>query len=149
MLCIDNSVYIINPLNNKYTTQNSLLIKTLSCFIQIILYNLLKWEAKMLKRYQVLLPDWLENYITQIAELFDLSFSEMIRLEICFSILSSTKSLYPKYKMEITPKEILDSAQDKKEMEEEEKHRLFSKIYFETRKAAEYRLPKLMKQKKE
>ena len=149
MLCIDNSVYIINPLNNKYTTQNSLSIKTLSCFIQIILYNLLKWEAKMLKRYQVLLPDWLENYITQIAELFDLSFSEMIRLEICFSILSSTKSLYPKYKMEITPKEILDSAQDKKEMEEEEKHRLFSKIYFETRKAAEYRLPKLMKQKKE
>jgi hypothetical protein len=149
MLYIDNSAYIINLLNNKYTTQNSLSIKTLSCFIQIILYNLLKWEAKMLKRYQVLLPDWLENYITQIAELFDLSFSEMIRLEICFSILSSTKFLYPKYKMEITPKEILESAQNKKEMTVEERHRLFSKMYFETRKAAEYRLPKLMKQKKE
>ena len=65
----------------------------------------------MLKRYQVLLPDWLESYITQIAELFDLSFSEVIRLEICFSILSSTKFLYPKHKMEITPKEILESAQ--------------------------------------
>jgi hypothetical protein len=149
MLCIDNSAYIINSLNNKYTTQNSLSIKTLSCFIQIILYNLLKREAKMLKRYQVLLPDWLESYITQIAELFDLSFSEMIRLEICFSILSSTKFLYPKYKMEITPKEILESAQNKKEMTVEERHRLFSKMYFETRKAAEYRLPKLLKQKKE
>jgi hypothetical protein len=102
----------------------------------------------MLKRYQVLLPDWLENYLTQIAELFDLSLSEIIRLEICFSILSSTKSLYPKYKMGITPKEILESAQDRKEREEEEKHRIFSKIYFETRKAAEYRLPKLIKQRR-
>jgi hypothetical protein len=51
--------------------------------------------------------------------------------------------------MEITPKEILESAQEKKEMTVEERHRLFSKMYFETRKAAEYRLPKLMKQKKE
>jgi len=102
----------------------------------------------MLKRYQVLLPDWLENYIIQIAELFDLSFSEIIRTEICFSILASTKSLYPKYKMEITPKEILEIAQNQQVAEEEDKHRFLSKLYFETRKAAEYRLPKLMKQKK-
>ena len=103
----------------------------------------------MLKRYQVLLPDWLENYIIQIAELFDLSFSEIIRLELCFSILSSTKSFYPKYKMGITPKEILESAHGQKEAkEEEEKHRFMSKIYFETRKAVEYRLPILKKQKK-
>ena len=102
----------------------------------------------MLKRYQVLLPDWLEDYIIQIAELFDLSFSEIIRLELCFSILSSTKSFYPKYKMGITPKEILESAHGQKEAEEEEKHRYMSKIYFETRKAVEHRLPILKKQKK-
>ena len=101
----------------------------------------------MLKRYQVLLPDWLENYIVQIAELFDLSFSEIIRLELCFSILSSTKSFYPKYKMGITPKEILESAHGQKEVKEEEKHQFMSKIYFETRKAVEYRLPILKKQK--
>jgi hypothetical protein len=102
----------------------------------------------MLKRYQVLLPDWLENYIIQIAESFDLSFSEIIRLELCFSILSSTKSFYPKYKMGITPKEILESAHGQKEGKEEEKHRFMSKIYFETRKAVEYRLPLLKKQKR-
>lgn len=102
----------------------------------------------MLKRYQVLLPDWLENYIIQIAESFDLSFSEIIRLELCFSILSSTKSFYPKYKMGITPKEILESAFSQKEGKEEEKHRFMSKIYFETRKAVEYRLPILKKQKR-
>ena len=102
----------------------------------------------MLKRYQVLLPDWLEDYIIQIAKLFDLSFSEIIRLEICFSILSSTKSFYPKFKMGITPKEILESAHSHKGAEEEEKHRYMSKIYFETRKAVEHRLPILKKQKK-
>jgi hypothetical protein len=104
----------------------------------------------MLKRYQVLLPDWLESYIIQIAELFDLSFSEIIRLELCFSILSSTKWFYPQYKMGITPKEILESALGQKEVreEEEKKHRFMSKIYFETRRAVEYRLPILKKQKK-
>ena len=102
----------------------------------------------MLKRYQVLLPDWLEDYIKQIAELYDLSFSEILRAEICFSILSSAKLLYPKYKMEITPTEILELSLGQKEVEEEEKHRLLSRIYFETRKAVEYMLPKLKKQKK-
>jgi hypothetical protein len=102
----------------------------------------------MLKRYQVLLPDWLEDYITKIAESFDLSFSEIIRLELCFSILSSTKEFYPKYKMGITPKVILESAHGQKEVKEEEKHRFMSKIYFETRKAVEYRLPLIKKQKK-
>ena len=102
----------------------------------------------MLKRFQVLLPDWLEDYITEIARLFDLSFSEIIRLELCFSILSSTQAFYPKYKMGITPKEILDSLIGQEEVKEEEKHRYMSKLYFEARKAVEYRLPILKKQKK-
>lgn len=102
----------------------------------------------MLKRYQVLLPDWLENYIKQIAELYDLSFSEIIRSEICFSILSSTRLLFPEYKMEITPKEVLELSIGQKEVGEEEKHRLLSKIYFETRKALEYMFPKVKKTKK-
>jgi hypothetical protein len=97
----------------------------------------------MLKRYQVLLPDWLENYIVQIAELYDLSFSEIIRSEICFSILSSTKLLFPEYKMEITPKEVLELSIGQNKVGEEEKHRLLSKIYFETRKALEYMFPKV------
>jgi len=99
----------------------------------------------VLKRYQVLLPDWLESYIIQIAELYDLSFSEIIRSEICFSILSSIKLLFPEYKMEITPKEVLELSTGQKEVETEEKHRLLSKIYFETRKALEYMSPKIKK----
>lgn len=41
----------------------------------------------MLKRYQVLLPDWMEEYIKYLVDKYDLSFSEVIRGEICIAIL--------------------------------------------------------------
>jgi len=50
--------------------------------------------------------------------------------------------------MEITPKEVLELSIGQKEVGEEEKHRLLSKIYFETRKALEYMFPKVKKTKK-
>ena len=50
--------------------------------------------------------------------------------------------------MGITTKEIIESAFGQKKEKEEEKYKFMSKIYFETRKAVEYRLPTLKKQKK-
>jgi len=96
----------------------------------------------MLKRYQVLLQEWLEDYIKHIVEKYDLSFSEVIRLELCFSILSSSAYHYPEFKLGITPQEILKSAKKEAQsgMDREKIHRILSKIYFETRKAAEFRL---------
>jgi len=45
--------------------------------------------------------------------------------------------------MEITPKEVLELSIGQNKVGEEEKHRLLSKIYFETRKALEYMFPKV------
>ncbi len=94
----------------------------------------------MLKRYQVLLPEWLEENIKYIADEYDLSFSEIVRGEICFATLTALMHLYPEYKADITTEEILDrfknQTQDK--LEREDLHRILSKIYFETRKAVEY-----------
>ena len=102
----------------------------------------------MLKRYQVLLPDWLGDYIKSLVDLYDLSFSEIIRTEICMAILNSTASLYPKYKSGITSKEIyrLMKEEAQKNIEREDTHRILSKIYSETRKAIEYRMAKEKKQ---
>ena len=104
----------------------------------------------MLKRYQVLLPDWLGNYLKYIVDKHDISFSEAIRLEVCFSVLSSVTNLYPGYKPGVTPLEILESY--KKEAQSginvAEMHRIMSNIYFEARKAAEYRLDKGKKPEK-
>lgn len=61
----------------------------------------------MLKRYQVLLPDWLEEHVKFLADKYDLSFSEIIRGEICFSTLSAVMHLFPEYKPGMTPEIIL------------------------------------------
>lgn len=104
----------------------------------------------MLKNYQVLLPDWLEGYIQYLADRYDLSFSEIIRSEMCFSIPVTMPSIYPEFKPGITVQELFklrkEYSQDIKEREE--MHRLMSKLYFETRKAVEYRLAKEKKLKK-
>ena len=105
----------------------------------------------MLKRYQVLLPDWLEDYVKLVADKYDLSFSEVLRTMLCNWILTAMPSVYPELKLGISPEEIYEmiksEAQDN--MEREDIHRGLSKIYFETRKAVEYRIAQEKKQKKQ
>ena len=94
----------------------------------------------MLKRYQVLIPDWLEKHLQYLCSMFDLSFSEIIRGQICFSTLNAILNLHPEYKPDIEPEEIMQmfKSQDKNKLDRSEMHRILSKIYFETRKATEY-----------
>jgi hypothetical protein len=104
----------------------------------------------VLKRYQVLLPDWLEDNIKLSAERFDLSFSEVIRAKICAAILAAVPKVHPEYEPGLTFEEIMDmfTGVTSVKMEREDIHRMLSKIYFETRKAAEYRMSKESGQKK-
>jgi len=104
----------------------------------------------VLKRYQVLLPDWLEDYVKLLAGKYDLSFSEIIRTIMCNWILASVPILYPELKLGIMPKDILEmvKAEANINMESEDVHRILSKIYFEARKAAEYRMAQEKKKKK-
>lgn len=104
----------------------------------------------MLKRYQVLLPDWLEDYIKILVAKYDLSFSEVIRTMICNWILASMPNIYPELKLGISPKDIYEmvKAEAQDNMEREDVHRMISKIYFESRKAAEYGMAQEKKQKK-
>ena len=103
----------------------------------------------MLKRYQVLLPDWMEDYIKYLVDKYDLSFSEVIRSEICIAILSAVSKLYPELKLDITAEDVFKMVEKdiQEGLEREEEYRMLSKIYHETRKAVEYRLKK-EKQKK-
>lgn len=95
----------------------------------------------MLKRYQVLLPDWLEDYIRHGVARYGFSFSEIIRLEMCFSILSFIEELNPEYKPKVSVRDILKivNKSAKGEKEKEELKRFVSLVYYETRKAIEYR----------
>jgi len=96
----------------------------------------------MLIRKQVLITDWLNDYITYLAELYDVSYSEVVRLGLCFEFITTIKELYPKSECEINRKELLNllqkTLQEKKTTEEA--HRFISKLYFESRKAIEFRM---------
>ena len=98
----------------------------------------------MQKRYQVLIPDWLEEYIKWGVKKYKLSFSELIRLEICQAVIAMITARYPEYKAGFSMKDILNgiSQFEKGKMNPEDMDRIISTIYFEARKAIEYRFSK-------
>lgn len=98
----------------------------------------------MLKKYQVLIPEWLEEYIILLAAKYDLSFSEIIRSEVCFSILCTVTHFFPDFKSSLKPQELLEMMSEKfaDDVERGEMYRFLSKMYFEARKAVEHRLSK-------
>jgi len=98
----------------------------------------------MLKRYQVLLPDWLEEYLKFLVDQYDTSFSEALRVELCIAVLCMVPRLFPEYKTGTTADEIAKcvNQNQEQEMDQDERHRNLSKIYFEARKAIEFRLKK-------
>ncbi len=103
----------------------------------------------MLKRHQVLLTEWLAEYIWYIAEKYDLSFSEVIRMMLSIQFLRMIIEISPHYKSSVKQKEMIKTIKHitSHKMDEEIMHRLLSKLYFEARKAVEFRLTELGKQK--
>ncbi len=104
----------------------------------------------MQKRYQVLIPDWLEEYIKWGVKKYGLSFSELIRLEICQAVIAYISHRYPEYKSGFTMKDFLKiiGQFEKGKLDPEDLDRIISKIYFEARKAIEYRFSKENNSKK-
>jgi hypothetical protein len=103
----------------------------------------------MLKRYQVLLSDWQEEYVRFLTDKYDLSFSEVIRSMIVLDAILATQYLYPEYKPAKPVKEIVKELKKFAEGgKQEDLYRLLSTAYFEARKAMEYRLKKEKKQKR-
>jgi len=96
------------------------------------------------KKYQVLLSNWMEDYLKFISERYDLNFSSAIRVQMCLGFLYTISNIEPDYKIDLPNEELLKFSKkaSKKELQEEEIHQFLSKIVFEARKAVEYRLSK-------
>lgn len=94
------------------------------------------------------MPDWLEEYIKWGVKRYGLSFSELIRLEICQAIIHYINGRYPEYKSGFTMKDQLAGVSlfEKGKMTKEDMDREISTIYFEARKAIEYRFSKEKKE---
>ena len=104
----------------------------------------------MLKRYQVLIDGWIEDYIKFVAEKYDLSSSAVIRIHMALGIIFVRTVTHPEYKLNIGNKEFQEFTKKaaKGEFPEVEVHQLMSKILFETRKLVELRLAEDKEQKK-
>ena len=103
----------------------------------------------MSKKFQVVLPDWLAEYVEKTAEIYDINLSEVIRMQMCIEIITAVSKYYPGYKpgidLPVLYKNGIKHSSDNSKREEMFKN--FSKIYFEARKAVEYRMKK-QKEKK-
>ncbi len=96
----------------------------------------------MLKRYQVLLTDWQGEYVKFAAEKYDLSFSEILRIMISFCAIEIAKYEHPGYKTKVRPGQFMEKCKKmvKDGIDESELHAYLSQMYFEARKAVEYRM---------
>ena len=98
----------------------------------------------MLKRYQVLIDDWMEDYVKLVAEKYSISASATIKVHLGISILYVIPALLPGYKPDLANKQLQELAKEaaKGELEEAEANKMMSKILFEARKAVELILSK-------
>ena len=104
----------------------------------------------MYKRFQVLLTDWQEAYLRYIIEKHDYSFSEIIRIFLSVGFLYMIPLLSPEYRPVITKKQLSKMTKNiaKLTNTEAERYKFISTVYFEARKAVEYRLNAVKKQRK-
>lgn len=104
----------------------------------------------MLKRCQILLEDWQEEYLKDVADRYDQSFSEVTRIVLAEGFLYIISLLHPEYKSRITGKHLTEMTKKagNTNIPEEERHKSISKLYFESRKAVEYRISKVKNKKK-
>ena len=95
--------------------------------------------------YQVLLPKWLEQHVKSRAIRTDMSYSEVIRIQICVAIISFHKVQFPDYQSPMTVDYISSRIKkiDAKDISKEELQEFVSDLYYETRKALEYRYSKM------
>ena len=93
----------------------------------------------MLKRYQVLLEDWLGDHFKAISRKYDISFSEAVRILTCLQVPRLVNAAYPKYKFKNFDKELVRAIGEanRDRMNAERFHKLLSRIYFETHKILE------------
>jgi hypothetical protein len=96
----------------------------------------------MLKRTQIMINEWMVDYVKSIVDEYDLSFSEVVRVTLCLQFIKIVAEFYPEYKPKVSDNRLFDVIRKYKErkLSSEEFHRFISEVYFEARKATELRL---------
>ncbi|MFC1594115.1 hypothetical protein ACFL38_02185 [Candidatus Omnitrophota bacterium] len=96
----------------------------------------------MLKRNQILLENWQVDYLKFIAEDYDVSFSEATRMLVSMGAIECTSKLFPKYKPKMNLDKLAKAFKSVRsgKATSVESHKIMSEVYFEARKAMEFRM---------
>ena len=95
----------------------------------------------MVEKFQVLLPEWLADYVHYLAEKYDMKISEVIRIQVSASALFMALQLHPEYTSDLEISQVVKGmAEHGRKNDKAKVERLVSKLLFETRKAIEYRM---------
>lgn len=100
-----------------------------------------KREGHMLKRNQILLNDWLVDFIKLQSKKYGLSISEVVRAMLCLEFMKLIKEINPEYKTsfdETKTLKIMKDCMSGDAKSKESLHKYISDVYFEARKAMEY-----------
>ncbi|MBN1872496.1 MAG: hypothetical protein JW800_07990 [Candidatus Omnitrophica bacterium] len=93
----------------------------------------------MLKRYQILLEDWMAEHLKGIGDKYDISLSEAVRILLALQVPRMISIAYPKIKSVVFDEDlvkIIKKANTNKSSMEAF-HKVLSKIYFESHKSIE------------
>lgn len=101
------------------------------------------------KRFQILLSEWQEEYLRYVSEKHDYSFSEILRIFLSLGFLYIVPLLSPEYRSQLTKKRLAEITKNVARLgnTKEERSKFVSTVYFEARKAAEYRLNAVKKKR--
>jgi len=92
-----------------------------------------------------MVPLWMDDYFKKLSDHLELNTSELVRLYMCIAVIASVTYLFPDYKPGIPLEEIFKKTKALADMddEREEMFRILSEIYFEARKAGNFRIRKM------
>jgi hypothetical protein len=100
-------------------------------------------RSQMSKKFQVVLPDWMEEYLEALAARYDLTISELLRLELSLAFICFVNHFYPEYEgptFEDLGVPTAKEAPTLENLDREKMHKVLSRFYFEARKASDYHM---------
>jgi hypothetical protein len=101
----------------------------------------------MLRRKQVMISDWLDDFVQYTAQKYDISYSEVLRLGTAYFLADVLSKADPKYKMKVTSKEISKVVYDGLEQcgDVEVTRKLIADIYHESKRILQARIEDVKK----
>lgn len=97
----------------------------------------------MSKKFQVVLPHWMGEYLEALAARYDLPISELLRLELSLAFICFVNHFFPEYDGPTFEDLGIPTAKDVPTLEKfdrERMHKVLSRFYFEARKSIDFHM---------